>query len=77
MIFSNTCSAQSCPPGWNTSSFLTIIDLNGCRWQIDICYKCGITMSHTASVRITYIRLEPINIGCISPCFTDSTVLCR
>ncbi|MEN9829129.1 MAG: hypothetical protein RJA11_1745 [Bacteroidota bacterium] len=31
MIFSNTSSAQPCPPGWNTSSFLTIIDLNGCR----------------------------------------------
>lgn len=46
MIFSNTSSAQPCPPGWNTSSFLTIIDLNGCRWQIDICYKCGYTMSY-------------------------------
>jgi hypothetical protein len=62
-----TSSAQPCPPGWNTSSFLTIVDLNGCQWQIDVCYKCGITGASPANVRITNIKPVPNNIGCVSP----------
>jgi len=70
MIFSNTSSAQPCPPGWNTSSFLTIIDLNGCRWQIDICYKCGdkdwLVQQISSIYFSTLCTIPPCDEGCQS-----------
>lgn len=57
-------NAQQCPPGWNYVSLPFGPDPSGCTFQVEFCYKCGITGADPSNVKV--LNIKPLN-GCMAP----------
>lgn len=62
-ILSFVANAQ-CPLGWNYVSLPFGPDPSGCTFQVDICYKCGITGADPSNLKV--LNIKPLN-DCYAP----------
>lgn len=56
-----------CPPNWSYVSIPLGPDASDCFYQVEFCYKCGITGGDPSNLRV--LAIKPINPqnGCIAP----------
>lgn len=60
----------SCPPGWTTVTPTIGPDISGCYYDIELCYKCGITGANPTNIKL--ISLKPNVLLSPSGCFGPS-----
>ncbi len=68
MLFSVKAMAQDeCPPNWNYVSLPIGPDPSGCEFQVEFCYKCGITGAGPGNLRVKNIKPIHPEQGCVAP----------
>ncbi len=53
-----------CPTGWSYTSLQFGPDPSGCTFQVDFCFKCGMTGGDPSNLKV--LNIKPLN-GCIAP----------